>query len=85
MRGNYMKGYRLGISTTFSIIVFFPKHWTGPSEWHLVTPCWHECGSTNQSPINIETQNTEYMPQTVLHFVNLCTRVPGKIRNNGKL
>ncbi|XP_055997280.1 nacrein-like protein [Ostrea edulis] len=55
----------------------------GPSEWHLVTPCWHECGSTNQSPINIETQNTEYMPQTVLHFVNLCTRVPGKIRNNG--
>lgn len=23
MRGNYMKGYRLGISTTFSIIVFF--------------------------------------------------------------
>ncbi|XP_062621331.1 nacrein-like protein [Saccostrea cucullata] len=55
----------------------------GPSQWHLVTSCWHECNGQFQSPINIKTQNTINWPHISLHFVNLCTRVPGKIRNNG--
>ncbi|XP_052707151.1 nacrein-like protein isoform X2 [Crassostrea angulata] len=55
----------------------------GPSKWKLVTPCWHECGGKRQSPVNIKTEHTHYMPHSLLHFHNLCTRVPGKIRNNG--
>lgn len=57
----------------------------GPSKWKLVTPCWHECGGKRQSPVNIKTEHTHYMPHSLLHFHNLCTRVPGKIRNNGKI
>nr|XP_022299130.1 nacrein-like protein [Crassostrea virginica] len=55
----------------------------GPKEWQLVTSCWHDCGGRRQSPIDIRTRETIYMPGTLLHFENLCTRVPGKIRNNG--
>ncbi|XP_061177061.1 nacrein-like protein [Saccostrea echinata] len=55
----------------------------GPNFWDRVTPCWGNCSSLSQSPININTEETTYSPFRGLKFLDLCERISAKIRNNG--
>nr|XP_011423808.2 nacrein-like protein [Crassostrea gigas] len=55
----------------------------GPNFWDRITPCWGNCSSLLQSPININTGETIYRPFRGLKFLDLCGRISAKIRNNG--
>ncbi|XP_062583589.1 nacrein-like protein [Saccostrea cucullata] len=63
-----------------------PKTCLSPSHWNQISPSWGNCTTfwnLRQSPININTLDTVYMPIHKLGFHNLCKRVKGKATNNG--
>lgn len=68
----------------FVVIFFFCTSVPGPNFWDRITPCWGNCSSLLQSPININTGETIYRPFRGLKFLDLCGRISAKIRNNGK-
>lgn len=58
-----------------------------PPNWNKISHVWGNCTTfwnLRQSPINIKTLDTVYMPNQKLGFHNLCKRVKGKAINNGK-
>ena len=66
------------------ILYFF----IAPPHWNKISPDWGNCSTFwkfRQSPINIQTLDTVYLPIQKLGFHNLCSRVKGKATNNGRL
>ena len=58
-----------------------------PPHWNKISPDWGNCSTFwkfRQSPINIQTLDTVYLPIQKLGFHNLCSRVKGKATNNGR-
>ncbi|XP_048768982.2 nacrein-like protein [Ostrea edulis] len=55
----------------------------GPNFWSRITPCWGNCSSFHQSPVNIITEATLYRPYGGLKFSNLCERVAVKLVHKG--
>ncbi|XP_062596693.1 nacrein-like protein, partial [Saccostrea cucullata] len=47
----------------------------GQKFWSRVTPCWETCSSSRQSPVNIITNKTRYVPRGSLQFSGFCDRV----------
>ncbi|XP_022295701.2 nacrein-like protein [Crassostrea virginica] len=63
-----------------------PQSCLSPSHWNKISPDWGNCSTFwkfRQSPINIQTLDTVYLPIQKLGFHNLCSRVKGKATNNG--
>ena len=65
-----------------------PIPFIAPPHWNKISPDWGNCSTFwkfRQSPINIQTLDTVYLPIQKLGFHNLCSRVKGKATNNGRL